>query len=25
MALMWRLRLEFWLGADVERLAERYR
>jgi rSAM/selenodomain-associated transferase 2 len=25
MALMWRLRLEFWLGADPERLAERYR
>lgn len=25
MALMWRLRLEFWLGTDPERLAERYR
>jgi rSAM/selenodomain-associated transferase 2 len=25
MALMWRLRLEFWLGADPETLAERYR
>lgn len=25
MALMWRLRLEFWLGADPEKLAERYR
>jgi rSAM/selenodomain-associated transferase 2 len=25
MGLMWRLRLEFWLGADPERLAERYR
>ncbi|HYH80283.1 MAG TPA: TIGR04283 family arsenosugar biosynthesis glycosyltransferase [Longimicrobium sp.] len=25
MALMWRLRLEFWLGADPARLAERYR
>jgi len=25
MALMWRLRLEFWLGADPDRLAERYR
>ncbi|HET7232592.1 MAG TPA: TIGR04283 family arsenosugar biosynthesis glycosyltransferase [Longimicrobium sp.] len=25
MALMWRLRLEFWLGADAEKLAERYR
>ncbi|HEX9938438.1 MAG TPA: TIGR04283 family arsenosugar biosynthesis glycosyltransferase [Longimicrobium sp.] len=24
MALMWRLRLEFWLGADPARLAERY-
>jgi hypothetical protein len=25
MALMWRLRLAFWLGADPARLAERYR
>ena len=25
MLLMWRLRLEFWLGADPARLAERYR
>lgn len=25
MALMWRLRLEYWLGVDPERLAERYR
>jgi rSAM/selenodomain-associated transferase 2 len=25
MALMWRLRLEFWLGADPAKLAERYR
>ncbi len=25
MGLMWRLRLEFWRGADPERLAERYR